>query len=367
MIYFDHAATTMPKPPEVIYAVQKAMEKQGSLGRSGHGAARLAAETAFQCRLAAGEMFDIQPEQVVFTFNTTHGLNIAIKSLVKSGDRVVVSGFEHNAVVRPLYAVGADVVIAGSNLFDPGETIQAFASAITPDTKAVICTHVSNVFGYILPIEEIAMICRDREVPLVIDAAQSAGILPLSVKKINPAFVAMPGHKGLFGPQGTGLLLCNTMPHPLLEGGTGSQSLLQKMPTFLPDIAEAGTQNMHGIAGLLEGLKIVKKHSLTQIAAHERFLLRHIANALSQNDRLRVYYAGGEAQIGVLSLTCRDISCETLADRMAQMDIAVRAGYHCAPLAHKSAGTLGTGTLRISVSAFSTMEEAEQLISFFMS
>lgn len=197
MIYLDSAATTLQKPESVHRAVAEAMATCASLGRSGHTAARRASEVALACREAAGRLFETPPEQVVFTFNATHGLNIAIKSLVSPGDKVVISGFEHNAVVRPLHALGARITVAGRKLFDPADTLSAFDRAITPDTKAVITTHVSNVFGYILPVAGIAAICRTRGVPLIVDASQSAGALPVSLQAWDAAFIAMPGHKGL--------------------------------------------------------------------------------------------------------------------------------------------------------------------------
>ena len=257
VIYLDNAATTLQKPRQVAQAVQRAMRSSGSAGRSSHKAARFASQIVYDCRCTAAELFDSSPEQVVLTFNATHGLNIAIKSLLKRGDKVVISGFEHNAVLRPLYAIGANVVVAGRKLFEKEETLHDFESKIDRETKAVVCTHVSNVFGYILPIEEIAEICKRRNVPLIVDAAQSAGILPISMKSLGAAYIAMPGHKGLMGPQGTGLLLCKGLPEPVLEGGTGSLSKSKDMPDFLPDRVEAGTLNAHGIAGLTEGMRFI--------------------------------------------------------------------------------------------------------------
>ena len=236
-------------------------------------------------------MFDADPEQVAFTFNTTHGLNLAIRTLVRPGDRVVVSGFEHNAVMRPLYALDAGIVRAGERLFDPHDTLAAFASAVTAGTAAVVCTHVSNVFGYILPLEEIAALCRKRGVPLIIDAAQSAGILPLSLRDTGAAFIAIPGHKGLFGPQGTGLLLCGRTPEPLLYGGTGSLSRSMQMPDFLPARVEAGPQNIPGIAGLLSGLRFVQQTGLRQIRRHVQLLLERLHQGLSAGPGLQDYTA----------------------------------------------------------------------------
>lgn len=358
MIYLDNAATTMPKPEAVYRAVEETMRTCASLGRSGHPAAQRASAVAYACREAAGQLFDTPPDQVVFTSSATHGLNIAIKSLVRPGDRVVISGFEHNAVLRPLYALGADIVIAGRKLFNQADTLAAFQAAVTPETKAVVCTHVSNVFGYILPVEEIAALCRDRGVPLIVDAAQSAGVLEVSLARWGAAFVAMPGHKGLYGPQGTGLLLCGRVPKPLLEGGTGSQSERWDMPDFLPDAAEAGTHNVPGIAGLLEGIRYLQSRGLAAVAAHEGALIGRLAQALSGHENLTVY-RGPAAQSGVLSVSAAGLDCETVARRLGEAGVATRAGLHCAPVAHESAGTLRSGTVRLSVSDFTTEAEID--------
>ena len=239
MIYFDSAATTLQKPESVPAAVAEAIRTVTTPGRGDHAAARGAAELLLQCRTLAAEMFDVSaPDNVVLTGNATQGLNIAIKSLVEPGDTVVISGYEHNAVTRPLHAIGGvKVRVVNGRLFDREQMAEGFRRAVDGGVKAVICCHVSNVFGYALPVEEIAGICAERGVPLVVDAAQSAGILPVQVEKWGAAYVAMPGHKGLYGPQGTGLLLCGRGQRPrcILEGGTGSLSRQQDMPEELPD------------------------------------------------------------------------------------------------------------------------------------
>lgn len=359
MIYLDNAATTMPKPPEVLQAVHSALLTCAGLGRSGHEAARKAAEIAFDCRDAAGELFETDPEQVVFTLNATHGLNIAIRTLVHPGDTVVVSGYEHNSVLRPLYALGARIIPVTGKLFDPESMLEDFDRAITPSVKAVVCCHVSNVFGGIAPLEEIAAICRDRNVALIVDAAQSAGILPISLQKLGAAFIAMPGHKGLYGPQGTGLLLCGQKPEPFLYGGTGSLSRSPEMPPFLPDRAEAGTQNMPGIAGLLAGIRFVSQMGPNQIRNHEKRLLNSLNRQLRTIPGIQTYYSSSN-QTGVLSFTVQDMDCERLGGLLSDQGFAVRAGLHCAPLAHRSAGTLQTGTVRVSFSAYNTLEETNR-------
>lgn len=359
MIYLDNAATSMPKPNSVVSKMAWAVEHCASVGRSSHKTAQLAAETVFKCRALAAEIFDADLEQVVFTMNATHGLNIAIRTLVKPGDRVVISGFEHNSVARLVHHLCADVTVAGTVLFDPEQTIEAFKRAITDETKAVICTHVSNVFGYILPIEEIGVLCRQHNVPLIIDAAQSAGVLPISMKQLGAAFIAMPGHKGLYGPQGTGMLLCGMLPEPFMEGGTGSMSRLLEMPDFLPDRAEAGTHNVPGIAGLSAGLQFIKEAGVERIEAHERSLAQYASELLSELPFAEIY-AGKQFQTGVLSFRC-ETDCEAVAEMLGAMGIAVRSGLHCAPLAHKSAGTLSTGTIRASFSLFNKQEDVDQL------
>ena len=284
MIYFDSAATTLQKPASVARAVAEAIGTVTTPGRGDHPAARRAAELMLNCRTEAAELFHVaQPENVIFTSNATHALNIAIKSLVKPGDTVVISGYEHNAVTRPLTAIGdVTVKVVNGRLFDPEQMVDGFARALTGEVKTAVCTHVSNVFGYALPVREIASLCRKRGIPLIVDASQSAGILPVDV--------AMPGHKGLYGPQGTGLLLCGEgqLPRPLLEGGTGSLSRQQEMPDFLPDRLEAGTHNVHSAAGLLEGIRFVKERGLARIARQEGELMAALGEGLEPSWRFRV-------------------------------------------------------------------------------
>ena len=360
MIYLDSAATTFQKPLSVSYAMQRAMRTMSSPGRGGYAAARAAEETAFRCRSLAAELFGVpSPEQVVFTSNATHALNIAIRSLVPEGGRVAVSGYEHNAVTRPLHALGARIKVAASPLFDRAALLRAFENSISPELDAVVCTHVSNVFGFVLPIEEIAALCRAERVPLIVDASQSAGILPFELDTLGAAFIAMPGHKGLYGPQGTGLLLCGSDALPLIEGGTGSESLRQSMPDFLPDRLEAGTHNVPGIAGLEAGIAFVRAQR-ERIERHERALIARAAAALCGMDGVTVYAARDAAeQVGVLSFNLDGREPEETADALAQRGFALRGGLHCAPYAHRTAGTLPNGTVRLSVSAFTSAADID--------
>lgn len=367
IVYLDSGATTLQKPPGVTRAMVSAVNKMASPGRGGHRPAMLAAETTFLCRQAAAELFHVEdPANVVFTFNATHALNLAIKSVVGQGDTVVVSGYEHNAVTRPLQALGCTVKVAQGGLFDQEAVLADFDRQITPEVSCVICTHVSNVFGFILPIAGIAALCRARGVPLILDASQSAGTLPVHMDELGCAFVGMPGHKGLYGPQGTGLLLCGEgrSVRPLLEGGTGSTSKIQDMPDFLPDRLEAGTHNVPGIAGLLEGIRYVRSRGEEAILRRERMLLSQAVQGLSRLPRVTVYAAGDpQVQSGVLSFRVEGMDCEEVGEKLGQRNIAVRAGLHCAPFAHRSAGTLDTGTVRASFSDFNNSAEVRQFLS----
>ena len=364
MIYLDSAATTLQKPPAVARAAAWAVGNLASPGRGGHLPARRAAETAFACRQAAADLFGMEsPEQVVFTFNATHGLNIAIRSLVKPGDRVLISPWEHNAVTRPLHALGAEIMVAKAPLFDRQGLLDAFEAGLEADPAAVVCTHVSNVFGFILPMEEIAVLCRRRRIPLIVDASQSAGCLPVRQEKLGAAFIAMPGHKGLYGPQGTGLLLCAGEAVPLIQGGTGSASALQTMPDYLPDRLEAGTHNLPGIAGLLAGLRYVTARTPETIGRREGALIRRAAQGLARLSRVKVFQARDPAcQSGVLSFQVEGMDCEAVGAALSRRGIAVRAGLHCAPLAHENAGTLEAGTVRASVSDFNTAAEVDRFV-----
>lgn len=361
MIYLDSAATSLLKPPGVYGAALEAMRTMASPGRGGHAPAMRAAETAYRCREAAAALFHAPaPENVVFTCNATHGLNIAVRSLVGPGDRVVVSGYEHNAVTRALRLAGARMEIARTPLFDGAAAVEEFARLV-PGAKAVVCNHVSNVFGFILPVAEIADICRKYGVPFVLDASQSAGALEVDMAALGARFVAMPGHKGLMGPQGTGLLLCAEGAEPLMAGGTGSDSRSQEMPAFLPDRLEAGTHNITGIAGLLAGIEYVRAKTPARIGAYERRLLALAAAELRKIPELEVFAAEDPAaQAGVLSVRHGRAGCEALAQALGAREVAVRAGLHCAPTAHESAGTLETGTLRFSFSPFNTAAEVRR-------
>ena len=358
MTYLDSGATSFPKPRTVTDAMVRAMQTCGNPGRGGYEAAMRAARTVLRCREQAGELFACEPEQVVCTGSCTHGLNMAIRTLVKPGSRVAVSGFEHNAVIRPLHLLGAKIHVAGRKVFNREDTLQQFEAALKGGVDAAVFTHVSNVFGYILPVEEMAALCRKYHVPFIVDCAQSAGTLPVSLRQWGADFIAMPGHKGLLGPMGTGLLLCSRVPDPLLAGGTGSQSQDPKMPDFLPDVGEAGTVNVPGIAGLSAGLEYVQKEGIDRIFHREQ---REMRRCVKRLETLGYTVFTGKNQCGTVSFV-PNCGCEELADYLGKQGICVRAGLHCAPLAHESAGTLSTGTVRVSFGHLASAQQTGNLI-----
>ncbi len=368
MIYLDNAATTLIKPDSVYDAVISAMKTTANAGRGGHDASMRAADIMLNCREVAAECFGAKsPENVVFTLNATHALNIAIHGLMKNGGHCVISGYEHNSVVRPLAFLaekGVTYSVARAPLFEPEAILDAIQAEIKKDTKAVVITHVSNVFGYILPIDHIDELCAQKGIPLIIDVSQSAGCIDVKLCNLTATrFLCMPGHKGLYGPQGTGLLICRDGREieSLMQGGTGSQSQEALSPEFMPDRHEAGTQNVHGIAGLCEGIKFICKEK--ELYSRERKLLEYVAKELSKIDGTTVYFDNGRGvQSGVLSFNLSGFSSEAVAYRLAEYDIAVRAGLHCAPLAHETVGDLH-GTVRISFSAFTTLEDVEGFLS----
>jgi cysteine desulfurase family protein len=370
MIYFDSAATSFQKPRQVPEAVSRAMRSCASAGRGGHSAGIAASNTLFSAREELQSFFNAStPEQIIFTFNATHAINIAVKGLTPVNGTVLCSALEHNAAVRPLYAAeehGIQLRIVESPLFSPDETLENWRRALEDGkADAAVVNHVSNVFGSVAPVEKIAVLCKQYGVPLIIDAAQSAGHLPINCGGISNAVVCTAGHKGLYGPQGTGVMILpdGLLPHPLMEGGTGNHSLSRAMPDDIPDRYEAGTHNIPGIAGLTEGVRFAASKGIPFIRQHERQLTKLLCNGLTELPGITVYSAENENdQIGVVSFTVSEIDSESVAERLAERDIAVRAGYHCAPLAHQTAGTLPGGTIRVSFSLFNTPQQVGEFL-----
>lgn len=366
MIYLDNAATTLEKPPAVSRAMCWAMRHAGGAGRSAHPPAMLGADIIYDTRRLAAQVFDVpDPTRVIFTANATQALNMALYAMAQTRRHFAISGFEHNAVYRPILELvkrnNLKLTMLRSALWEDALLLEQAEQAIRDGADCFVLCHVSNVFGYIQPLEQLDALLSEHGIPLILDASQSAGVLPLSVSKLHSlAAVGMPGHKGLYAPPGTGMLLwmSQDLPAPLLLGGTGSLSEQADMPDFLPDRLESGTVNVAGIAGLFEGLQFVSKVGESEIAAWECKLRDLVIEKLREVPGVTVYASPNpQKQTGVLSFTCRQLPCEIVAQRLAEHNICVRAGLHCAPLAHSTAGTLETGTVRISPGWFQSVRQ----------
>lgn len=372
MIYFDNGATTFPKPQSVVNAVNYAITQIGANpGRGGHNMAMKASDVLYECRSNAAKLFDIDnPENVIITNNCTTALNTVIKGVLKSGDHTVISSYEHNAVVRPLEFLkskGIEYSIAQVEYGDVEKTIDNFRSSFRENTKLVICTHASNVFGIRLPIERISALCKLNGILFCTDAAQTAGIIPISLKNTDIDYLCTAGHKGLYGPMGTGLLIINSdvIPESLTQGGTGSLSVQINQPEILPDKFESGTHNLLGIAGLNEGIKYVMHKTEQRIFNYEIRLAQNLYDGLAKIDDIELYTKrpNERESVPVISFNLRNIDSETTAQILNdKFNIAVRAGLHCAPLAHECFGTVEKGTVRAVISSFSTMNEVNYLI-----
>lgn len=357
MIYLDNAATTLTKPRAVTEAVVRAMRTAAGYARGGHAAAARAGESVYDARAAAADFFGVaDAARVVFTMNATHALNLAIHALAPAGTKVAVGGYEHNAVMRPLALRGIEPIVLDSPLWDGEAMLCKADEALAAGAELFVINHVSNVFGFVAPLAALAAKLTARGVPLILDASQSAGVIALDVRQYPClAAVCMPGHKALYGPQGTGILLAlddRIARHPLLAGGTGSLSEQLRQPDFLPDAQESGTPNVPGIAGLAAGIRFVQAVGAAQILQHEQALIGEFARALKAVPRIRCF--AGAVQAGVLSLQVEGVPCETVAAYLAAHGVAVRAGLHCAPLAHRTAGTEDRGTVRFSASFYTT-------------
>ena len=332
MIYLDNAATTLYKPRAVEQAVRRAMYGAAGYARGGYAAADRAGELVYACREQAAALFGVgEPERVIFTLNATHALNIAINALVKPDSRVIVSGYEHNAVMRPLSARNIEPTVLDTPLWDGAAMVSALKQALEHGADLMILSHVSNVFGSIAPLDEIAELLTAAGVPLILDAS------------------------------GTGILLAldaRIAAKPLLTGGTGSLSEEMRQPDFLPDALESGTPNVPGIAGLAAGIAFVRAVTPAHIAGQERRLVHELARALSRESKIECF--AGKEQTGVLSFRVPGTPSEVLADMLSDEGVCTRAGLHCAPLAHRTAGTEDTGTVRLSLSFYSTARQLEQ-------
>ena len=371
-VYLDNAATSWPKPPSMIEAMVEFNRSIGANpGRSGHARSIDAGRILIDAREAVAGLFGASNMLgVVFTKNITEALNIVISGLLKDGGHTVTTSMEHNSVMRPLNAArarGADFSVApcsGTGELDPRD----IASLIRPDTRLIVITHASNVTGTIMPLAEVASIARERGIPLCVDAAQTAGAIPIDVEAMDIGLLAFTGHKSLFGPQGTGGLVIGQgherMIEPLMYGGTGSRSEFEVQPDFLPDKYESGTPNTIGIAGLGAGIDFIGQTGMNAIRAHEKNLAARLLDGLCSIRGIKTYGPGDpERQTAVVSFTIEGMSPSELALTLDEhYGIMARSGLHCAPSAHRTIGTFPGGALRLSPGYFTTLEDIDHTV-----
>lgn len=367
MIYLDNAATTMHKPQAVMDAVLSAMTNMGNASRGAHDLALSASRTIYDARCRIAKLFGCsRADHVVFTSNSTQALNIAIQGAIDPGSHVITTDLEHNSVLRPLYrmrdmkGISIDFVPADKK----GRIDLADLKAmIRPDTKAIVCTHASNLTGEVVDIAAIGRITRERGILFLVDASQSAGNIPIDMESMGIDILCFTGHKGLMGPQGTGGMCIREGIgiRPLLEGGSGVQSYRERQPEEYPTRLEAGTLNGHGIAGLSAALDFILKTGVETIGEKERSLARHFYEKVSVIEGVTVYGDFSHSLRGpVVALNIRDYDSSEVSDALS-MDygIATRPGAHCAPRMHQALGTTEQGAVRFSFSYFNTLEEAD--------
>lgn len=369
MIYLDNSATTYPKPQTVLTSSMAAMRASANPGRSGHNMSLAAAEKIYSARRTAADFFGVENEEnIIFTPSCTTSLNMAIKGLLQSGDHVVVSSMEHNAVMRPLERLknkGISYTKADVFIGDDDKTTDSFRHSINAKTRLIICTQASNVWGIRLPIERLCALAHAYGLLFIVDAAQSAGVIPIDMHEGYDVLCAA-GHKGLYGPMGTGLMILsgnNTM-QTIIEGGTGSNSYSLEQPGDLPDRFESGTPNFPGIMGFKSGIEFVGSRKIEKIAEHEFRLIRYLYGKLEKMPKIKLYTPMPDDRyfVPVLSFNADGYDSEEVAAILNKNNIAVRAGLHCAPCAHEAMGTLDCGAVRISPSAFTKPNEIDRLI-----
>ena len=373
--YLDNAATSWPKPETVYQAVDRFMREVGATpGRGGHRREEMAAHIADQTRAALAELFHTpDPDGVVFTMNATQAINMALKGLLQPGDHVITSTIEHNAMWRPLKALErGGVAVTAISCNKNGVLIpEDVKAAIRPQTRLIAMLHASNVLGTILPVAEIGKLAHEHGIPFLVDAAQTAGAYPLDMIALNIDLLAFAGHKGLFGPHGTGGLVVRPgiTLETWIEGGSGTESAPETMPQTLPLRLEAGTHNAAGIAGLLAGVRFVLQQGVQQIRQHEMDLTALLIDALRGVSGITILGPSDITQrTAVIAVTVDGYVPDQLAMVLDQVyDIATRAGLHCAPQAHRTAGTLEDGALRFSPGIFNTADEIHESAAALLS
>ncbi len=367
MIYFDNAATSCPKPKTVRDEVYKYLSGYycGNPGRGSHLVSLTAASAVYDCRCEIASFFGSDhPENVVFTYNASYALNIAIKGILDEGDHVIISNLEHNSVLRPVYALQKKMVSFDTfdALLDEEALLRDLKSKIRPNTKAVVCMHASNICSVLLPIRKIGELCKRYGLIFVVDASQSAGNVPINVEEDFIDILCAPGHKGLLGPQGSGFLLISPQLkplHTLIEGGNGVNSLDFDMGTTLPEQLEAGTVSTPAIAGLCAGIRFLKSYTVQAVSEKERHLARYFTERIKKFDFIELY-AEDFHQGSIVLFNVQGKSPGEISEYLSREKICVRSGYHCSPLGHRALNTPAGGALRASFGIYNTESEIDE-------
>ncbi|MBR4023638.1 MAG: aminotransferase class V-fold PLP-dependent enzyme [Ruminococcus sp.] len=366
LVNFDNAATTYPKPKEVRLAVNNAVEMLGgNAGRGGHQLAARTSAAVFSSRETIADFFGAEAENVVFTLNCTAALNMAVKGIMHDGGHLIISGMEHNSVARPAAALAIEkkIMLSVADVYSNDEmTVDSFRNHIRPDTKAIVCTYASNVTGQLMPIKKIADLCKEKGICFIVDGAQVCGIIDVKLSDgIN--ILCTAGHKGLYGVTGTGLLITDGKYkiHPIIEGGTGSSSTGLKQPDFLPDSLESGTMNVLGAISLKSGIDFINRIGVERIRRHEERMCDIFINGLKNDKRIKIYRRNECEYVPIVSFNISGVPSEKTAQLLSEKGFCLRAGFHCAALAHSTLGT-DNGTVRFAPSVFSREKDVIRLV-----
>lgn len=368
MIYFDNAATTLHKPQEVIEAVIKAMSSMGNAGRGNTSASMEATHTVFDTRENLAKFFNIKDSsRIAFTCNSTEALNIAIKGIFKNGDNVITTMLEHNSVLRPLYEMeekGVELSFVKADKLG-NISYEEMESLIKNNTKAIICTHGSNLTGNLIDIKRVGEICKRYNLLFIVDASQTAGVFPIDVEGMNIDVLCFTGHKSLLGPQGTGGIFVREGVEikPLKSGGTGILTYSKSQPQIMPTYLEAGTLNGHGIAGLNAGIEFINKIGMNKIREKEDSLMWRFYNGVKNLPHIKIYGDFSKKErCPIVTLNIGEYDSGDIAEELLNLGISTRAGGHCAPLMHEALGTVEQGAVRFSFGYFNTEEEVDKVI-----
>ena len=370
--YLDNAATSFPKPPSVAREMRRCIDYYcGNAGRGSHKLSLFAANKIYECREEICTLINAPaPENIIFVPSCTDGLNLIIKGILKYGDHVLISDMEHNSVLRPISKLSSegkisfDIFTALSNPNKSDESIlNEIEKKLRKNTKLLICTHQSNICSFSLPIEKIGDLCKKYHILFALDVAQSIGHYNIDMQKSNINYISAPGHKGLYGSQGSAFVAINSknILEPLIEGGNGIYSLEAQMPDFLPERHEVGTLPLPSIVGLCEGLKYIKSRGIDEISPHERELFRYLRDGLLNIDGITVY--AHEFEGNTLSFNINNTPPERVSCLLDEANICVRAGFHCSALGHTSLGTKETGTVRVSFGIYNTKNDIDKLLT----